>query len=222
VSKASIRGLYAIADTRVLATGDLPSRVAAAIAGGVRIVQYRHKGGGTARPRNEVHDLLATCRRLRAPLIINDDVEMAARLAADGVHLGRDDTDPRAARMLLGGRAIIGVSCYDDLDRAVEAQAAGADYVAFGSFFASTTKPEAIRAPIELLQRARNQLTIPLVAIGGITAHNAARLLSAGADAIAVISGIFTEDDPCAAARRYSVLFESPPGTHPASAVTNT
>ena len=221
MSKASIRGLYAIADTRTIAPGELPYRVAAAIAGGARIVQYRHKDSGAARPRNEVQDLLATCRRLRVPLIINDDVEFAATLAADGVHLGRDDTDPSAARTRLGRRAIIGVSCYDDLDRAVEAQAAGADYVAFGSFFASTTKPEAVRAPIELLQQARNRLTIPLVAIGGITAHNAARLLAAGADAIAVISGIFTEDDPCVAARRYSTLFETP-GKHSTSAALYT
>jgi len=221
VSKASIRGLYAIADTRALAAGELPSRVAAAIAGGARLVQYRHKGGATARPRSEVADLLATCRRLRVPLIINDDLELAATLAADGVHLGRDDPDPGAARRRLGRRAIIGVSCYDDLDRAVEAQAAGADYVAFGSFFPSTTKPEAVRAPIELLQQARIRLTIPMVAIGGITAHDAARLLAAGADAIAVISGIFTEDDPRAAARRYSALFETP-GKHPASAAQYT
>lgn len=221
MNKATIRGLYAIADTRTIAPGELPSRVAAAIAGGARIVQYRHKGNVAPRPRDEVRDLLAACRRLGAPLIINDDVELAATLRADGVHLGRDDIDPSAARARLGGQAIIGVSCYDDLDRALKAQAAGVDYVAFGSFFASKTKPEAVRAPIELLQRARNRLTIPLVAIGGITAHNAARLLAAGADAIAVIGGIFTEDDPCAAARRYSALFAAP-GKRPASAATNT
>ena len=221
MSKASIHGLYAIADTRTIAPGELPYRVAAAIVGGARIVQYRQKGSGATRPHNEVRDLLAACRRLHTPLIINDDVELAATLRADGIHLGRDDTDPSAARARLGGRAIIGVSCYDDLDRALEAQAAGADYVAFGSFFASKTKPEAVRAPIELLQRARNRLNIPLVAIGGITAHNAARLLAAGADAIAVIGGIFTEDDPCAAARRYSALFATP-GKHLASAATDT
>jgi thiamine-phosphate pyrophosphorylase len=190
----------------MLAPAVLGERVAAAIDGGARIVQYRHKGG-TVRPHNEAAILLALCRARGIPFIVNDDIDLAARIGADGVHLGRDDSDPRRAREHLGADALIGVSCYNELPRALEAQSAGADYVAFGSFFSSSTKPEAAHAPISLLQQAKNRLNIPLVAIGGITTQNAAQLIGAGADAIAVISGVFAHDDPCDAARQYSTLF---------------
>ena len=141
-------------------------------------------------------------------MLVNDDVALARELDADGVHLGRDDESIAQARAALGPRKIIGASCYNDLRRAQEAQAQGADYIAFGSFHASPTKPEAVSASPTLLTRARRQTDLPLVAIGGITPDNGALLISAGADALAVISGIFAQADAESAARRYARLFE--------------
>ena len=144
------------------------------------------------------------------PLIVNDDVALAAAVEAAGVHLGHNDAAPAAARDLLGPRAIIGVSCYNRLDLALAARDQGADYVAFGSFFPSSTKPLAVRADIDLLRRARRELRLPLVAIGGITPENGAVLVGAGADMLAVVTGVFGAPDPQAAARAYARLFDSP------------
>jgi thiamine-phosphate pyrophosphorylase len=138
------------------------------------------------------------------PLIVNDDIELARIVGADGVHLGRDDASIDAARAVLGAGALIGVSCYDDLSRALTAERAGASYVAFGSFFASEVKPGAVRAPIDLLRRARMALALPIVAIGGITADNAAQLVASGADAVAVISALFHAADSRAAAHAFA------------------
>ena len=197
------RGLYAITDGP---RPDLPAAVEAALNGGAAVLQYRDKSGDTDRRHAEAAGLLALCRRLGVPLIINDDVELAATVGADGVHLGEHDIDIAAARARLGGEAIIGVSCYDSLDRAGQLAAAGADYLAFGAFFASPTKPLARRARTGLL-RAAKSFGLPLVAIGGITPDNAQPLIEAGADFVAAISGVFAATDPCAAARRYSNLF---------------
>jgi len=154
----------------------------------------------------ESADLLALCRRFGVPLIINDDVELAAIIRADGVHLGEHDGDIDAARTRLGATAVIGVSCYDSLDRARQLAAAGADYLAFGAYFPSPTKPLARHARTDLLRDAR-ALGLPLVAIGGITPDNAQPLIEAGADFVAAISGVFATADPRAAARRYANLF---------------
>lgn len=201
-----LHGLYAIAG------GDnapnLRERVTAAIAGGAALVQYRDKSPDNARREREARDVLAVCRAHGVPLIINDDVALAATVGADGAHLGRDDTALREARRVLGDAAIIGVSCYNDFDRAVAAQQAGASYVAFGRFFASHTKPDAVPASLDLIRRAKVQLSIPVVAIGGITPDNAAPLIDAGVDMLAVIHGIFGQADPEQAARRYTQLFE--------------
>ncbi len=151
-------------------------------------------------------DLLAICRRFGVPMIVNDDVELAATIGADGVHLGEHDGDVGAARTRLGPSAIIGVSCYDSLDRARQLAGAGADYLAFGAFFPSPTKPLARPAGTDLLRDAK-VLGLPLVAIGGITPDNAQPLIEAGADFVAAISGVFANADPCAAARRYANLF---------------
>jgi thiamine-phosphate pyrophosphorylase len=140
-------------------------------------------------------------------LIVNDSVALAREVAADGVHLGREDGDVAAARRALGPAAVIGVSCYDELQRARDARAAGADYVAFGSFFPSPTKPGAVRASLDLLRQARRELDLALVAIGGIGAQNAAGLIDAGADALAVVSALFDATDVEAQARRISRLF---------------
>jgi thiamine-phosphate pyrophosphorylase len=181
--------------------------VEAAIRGGARLVQYRDKSSGHARREAEARSLLRLCRDHGVPLIVNDDVDLAATLGADGVHLGKDDGAVSAARVRLGPRAIIGVSCYDSLDRAVQAAHDGADYVAFGSFFASASKPLAVRAPLSLLKDARARLDIPLCAIGGITPANGGELLQAGAHMLAAIQGLFGAADVQVAAREYAKLF---------------
>lgn len=199
-------GLYAI--TRESGHGWHPvEAVEAAIRGGARLIQYREK-------RDEVRKstataLLAVCRRLGVPLIVNDDIELARHIQADGVHLGRDDGSIDAARARLGPGAIVGVSCYDSVQRACEAERAGADYVAFGRFFPSRTKPGAPLARLASLSEARRVIGIPIAAIGGITPSNGGELLRAGADLLAVIDAVFGEPDPEAAARDFVALFAS-------------
>jgi len=197
------RGLYAITDGP---RPDLYSAVESALNGGAAILQYRDKSGESERRHAEAASLLAACRRFGVPLIVNDDVDLAAAIGADGVHLGEHDGDIDAARTRLGAAAIIGVSCYDSIDRARQLAAAGADYLAFGAFFPSPTKPLARRAGAGLLRDAKS-LGLPLVAIGGITPDNAQPLIEAGADFVAAISGVFAAADPSAAARRYANLF---------------
>jgi len=203
----TLRGLYALTDGRLTPAERLLPAVTAAIRDGARLIQYRDKSNDPARRRAEARALLVLCRAHGALLIINDDIALAAEIGADGVHLGRDDAGLAAARVQLGPRAIIGISCYDSLERAVAAAQAGADYVAFGSFYPSATKPQAIRAPLELLPVARRQLSIPICAIGGITPENGVALLAAGADMLAVIHGLFAAPDVTAAARAYAGLF---------------
>jgi thiamine-phosphate pyrophosphorylase len=206
-ARAAIRGLYAVADSAYLTPDAFVPAVQAALDGGARIIQYRNKSSDAATHARIARDLNALCQRHAVPFLINDDVALAAATGADGVHLGRDDLGVAAARAVLGPRAIIGVSCYNELDRARVAAAAGADYVAFGRFFPSRTKPQAVPATLDLLRQARATLQIPIVAIGGITPENGGALIEAGADALAVIEGVFGQADIRAAAARYAVLF---------------
>ena len=148
------------------------------------------------------------CRTHSIPLIINDDVELALTVGADGVHLGKNDLALEAARAALGEEKILGASCYDSLSRAQAAQQAGASYVAFGSFFASAVKPDAVRAPVDILRAAKVKLSIPVVAIGGITLENAGALIEAGAHSLAVISALFDAADIRSSAERFAGLFE--------------
>ncbi len=196
-------GLYAITDGP---RPDLFAATDAVLRGGAAILQYRDKTSDTARRLAEAKALSSLCDKRGIPLIINDDVELAAAVGAAGVHLGADDADPIAARARLGAGAIIGVSCYDSLAHAREAAAAGADYLAFGAFYPTATKPNARHAAPELLRTAAG-FGLPRVAIGGITPDNARPLLDAGADFLAVVSGVFGPPDPEAAARRYAALF---------------
>ena len=205
----TLSGLYAITPESAN-TENLLAQVKLALEGGTRLVQYRNKAVDVALRHEQASELLALCQRFHVPLIINDDIRLADLTGADGVHLGKDDSNIRQARLILGPDKIIGVSCYNDLQRALEAEAEGADYVAFGSFFASPTKPGATAAPLTLLHEAKQCLQIPVVAIGGITADNAGTLVEAGADAVAVISALFDSDDIRAAATRFAVLFEKP------------
>ena len=204
--KHGISGLYAvtpdIADTRSLLTA-----AEAALAGGAHLVQYRNKSAAAPLRLAQARALLAPCRRFQVPLIINDHLDLALAVDADGLHLGAEDGSLAAARERLGARKILGASCYDRLELALEAERVGADYVAFGSFFPSTVKPGAVRAPLALLREARHRLSIPVVAIGGITIENAPQLIEAGADCVAVLSALFGTDDVGLAARRFCALF---------------
>lgn len=199
-------GVYALTP-ECADTARLLQVVEAALKGGVAAVQYREKTGDVALRHEQASELLALCHRYGVPLIINDDLRLADLTDADGVHLGREDAGLREARIILGAKKIVGVSCYQSLAMAREAEAMGADYVAFGSFYASPTKPQAQRAPLQLLHDAAG-LKVPVVAIGGITAENAAEVIEAGADAIAVISALFDAPDVEAAARALNRLFE--------------
>ncbi len=202
-------GLYAITDAG-LRGERLATQVERAIAGGARVIQYRDKESEPERRRQEAADVLSTCRAHAVPLLINDDVELASAIGADGVHLGREDAALENARARLGNTAIIGVSCYNRLELALGAHQAGADYVAFGRFFSSESKPGAVQADPDLLREARAKLACPLVAIGGITAQNGRPLIEAGADMLAVIRGVFAAPDVTAAAHSISRLFSDP------------
>jgi thiamine-phosphate pyrophosphorylase len=169
-------------------------------------LQYRNKRADGALRRRQADALRMLCSDAAVPLIINDDPALAAAVGADGVHLGEHDGAIATARALLGAEAIIGVSCYDEATRASEAAAQGADYVAFGAFFPSPTKPHARRAHAALLRDARHP-GVARVAIGGITPDNAPALIAAGADLVAVVSGVFDAPDPVAAARAYAHCF---------------
>ena len=202
-----LRGLYAITPAVPRATASLAGQVEQAIAGGARLIQYRDKSDDSDKRLREAQSLLALCRAAAIPLIVNDDLDLAVQIGADGVHLGREDADPREARRRLGPGAIIGVSCYNQLQRAVRAQEIGVDYAAFGRFFPSTTKPLAVQATSELLHLARERLSIPLVAIGGITLENGRALIAAGAGMLAVVDAVFGQADTRAAAAAFDALF---------------
>jgi len=188
-----VRGLYAITPEGA----GLLKKVRAALDGGIALLQYRRKHG----TREELGEIVRLTREYHVPLIVNDDVELA--LDADGAHLGRDDGDLSAARKKLKDK-ILGASCYDRLDLAKAAVAAGADYIAFGSVFVSPTKPGAVRAPLSLF---KHDLGVPKCAIGGITLENAPQLIAAGADLLAVITDLFDAPDIAARARAYGKLF---------------
>ncbi len=202
----SIRGLYAITP-ECSDTGRLCALTEAALHGGAAVVQYRNKLLPRARQAEQAIALLRLCRGFSRPLIINDDVELALQIGADGVHIGKDDARLSEARGLLGQHSIIGVSCYNQLDLARSACAQGADYVAFGSMFPSATKPDACAAPLDLLTRAHGELDCPIVAIGGITTANAPAVIRAGADAVAVISALFDAPSVEQRALEYVRLF---------------
>lgn len=205
-ARASLAGLYALTpdldDTDLLL-----ARVGAAIAGGATAIQYRHKRAAAALRLEQARSLRQLCAARGVTFIVNDDADLALAVNAAGVHLGRDDMSVAAARSRLGSHAIIGMSCYDSLDRAADAVRDGADYIAFGSFFPSTVKPDAVRATPALLTAAKARWNMPVVAIGGITATRTPALIAAGADAVAVISALFAAPDVGAAAREFAACF---------------
>ncbi len=202
--KLPTRGLYAITQTEHKSSRTIIAEVEKVILGGAVVVQYRNKN-----PQDALFlakELVKICHQYDVPLIINDDIELAIRVAAAGVHLGEDDNTVPEARQRLGKNAIIGVSCYNSVEKAIAAEKQGATYVAFGRFFPSSSKPLASPAEINTLCEAKKVLTIPIVAIGGILPENGMQLLNAGADFLAVIGGLFTTQ-PEQSARAYSELF---------------
>ena len=198
------KGLYLITPDDA-DTARLLERVAVVLPH-IALLQYRNKGADDALHREQAMALLPLCRAHGVPLIINDDWRLANAIGADGAHMGMEDGDLAAARATMGSTAILGASCYDSLERAATAAAAGASYLAFGAFYPSPTKPLARHASLNLLLEAKS-FGLPLVAIGGITPDNASALANAGADYVAAISGVFDATDPAAAARAYSAAF---------------
>jgi len=200
-----ISGLYAVtpdeADTDLLL-----KKVEAALQGGVNVLQYRNKQANHKLQTQQARAILPLCRHYQVPLIINDSIKLCLTLDADGVHLGADDGNLSEARARLGADKILGASCYNRFDLALSAQQAGADYVAFGACFASSTKPQAPVASLDLFRRAY-ELNIPAVAIGGITLENGRLAIEAGAISVAVINAIFNANDVKLTAQQFTQLF---------------
>jgi thiamine-phosphate pyrophosphorylase len=206
-SKAAIHGLYAITPDEN-DTSRLTALVEACILGGTSVVQYRNKQAHSQLRIEQSQILVDLCRQHHIPLIINDDVELCLAIDADGVHIGADDGNLQETRERIGQNKILGASCYNSLSLALAAQSQGASYVAFGSCFASGTKPNAPKADLSLFSQSRDVLTIPRVAIGGITLSNASLVINTGADAIAVIGAIFSSADTRSTAKQFSLMFE--------------
>lgn len=204
--KAKINGLYAITPDEA-DTDTLLAQVEAALQGGVQVLQYRNKAATPVLRREQAHALLPLCRKRGVPLILNDHLDLCIELDADGVHLGTEDGAIASARKRLSADKLIGASCYNRIELAAQAQELGADYVAFGACFDSGTKPAAVRAPLSLLTQAKQQIKLPIVAIGGITAENAPLAIAAGASAIAVIGALWKAPDIRQAAITFSNLF---------------
>jgi len=193
-SSSKIQGLYAITDPELIPDNKLISSIEQAILGGARVIQYRNKTASKEIQQQQARQLSVLCKQHKVCFIINDDARLAHAVQADGVHVGKEDGKIADARQLLGNQAIIGVSCYNQLENAQRAITLGADYIAFGRFFPSKTKPQAIQADPTLLKQAAAQLHVPIVAIGGINRDNAQQLIQYGADSIAVINDLLHDN----------------------------
>ncbi len=207
MSHPEISGLYAITPD-VIDTVNLVMLTQQALAGGAKLIQYRNKTADSILQLEQAASLVHLCRKFHVPLIINDDLDLAVEAGADGVHLGMEDMSISEARRRLGAGKIIGASCYNQLKYAIEAERHGANYVAFGAFFVSVTKPGAATVSISLLYQAKQYLHIPIVGIGGITLDNAAELIHKGADAVAVSNSLFSAFDVQSEANKISCLFK--------------
>lgn len=201
-----MQGLYAI--TPDLAdSATLLRKVEAALAGGARALQYRNKVADAALRLEQARELVRLCRTYHVPLIINDHLDLALEVDADGLHVGAEDGSAAEARRQLGPDKILGVTCYRKIENALEAARIGASYVAFGGFFPSPVKGGSGGAPMSILGEAKRRPGLPVVAIGGITVDNAPQLVAAGADSVAVITALFGAPDVTAAARQFSGIF---------------
>ncbi len=202
-----MRGLYAITDTANHNTEAMLTKTEDILRAGAKILQLRNKHADKNMHIAEAEQLSDLCQQFSVPLIINDDIELAIQVGADGIHLGKNDLSITEARTRLGNKVMIGCSCYNDLNRAYNAVNAGADYIAFGAFYPSPSKPDAVRATPEIIQKAKQEFNLPVVAIGGITPENGRALIDAGADMLAVISGLYASDTPFQSTSQYINLF---------------
>ena len=205
--KDQLKGLYAITDETLIPEQHFNQTVESALQGGAKIIQYRDKSDDQQKRLAQATALRLLCNRYEALCIINDDIELAKTIDADGVHLGKDDNSITQARKTLGNEAIIGVSCYNDITIAIEAEKNTADYVAFGAIFSSSTKPGATVAGLDIISLAQPQLSIPICTIGGITENNIKQVVLKGADMAAVISCLFSTDDVTKKAKTLSQYF---------------
>jgi len=204
-----LTGLYVLTDQHLTPADKINACVAQAIDGGCSVVQYRDKTSSPAQRLQQAIELNNLCRNNGVLFIINDDITLAKKAGAHGIHIGKHDADLQQAREILGADSVIGVSCYNDLQLAIDAEKQGANYVAFGRFFDSTIKPDAVKAKPELLTEANQYISIPVAAIGGINLDNATGLINAGADMLAVISSVFAQKDIETAARNLTKLIQS-------------
>lgn len=202
-----LSGLYAITDASITNPVKTIQCVEQALKGGAHLIQYRDKSGDHEQRFQTCSAIRKLTTQANALFIVNDDVELTKQVKADGVHLGQHDNELADARQQLGPDSLIGISCYNRFELATQAANQGADYIAFGSFFPSSTKPDAVIADIQLLIRARQELDIPVAAIGGITVRNGQSLVGAGADMLAVVEGIFGQADIEATARKFCSFF---------------
>ena len=199
-------GVYAITDCENITADEVLRKTESILSVGVALFQYRNKTKDQRKKRALAIALQSLCKQYKTPFIVNDDLTLTKEIAADGIHLGKHDADIDAARRVLGDK-IIGISCYNDFNRAVIAEQSGANYIAFGSFFPSATKPDAAKANIELIIKAKEKFNIPVVAIGGITPENGKPLINAKVDFLAVISGIYSTDNVVTSTLAYNNLF---------------
>lgn len=206
MKRRKINGLYAITPD-LSDTADLLDKTQQVLEGGARLIQYRNKSAHDALRREQAGVLLQLCKEYKVPLIINDHIELADALDADGVHVGRYDGSIAEARRQLGRNKIVGASCYNNLDRALRAEESGADYVAFGAFFPSRTKTDTVPVTTHLIDQAKQKVTVAVVGIGGIRLANAATVIQSGCDAIAVCNDLFATENIQAQARQYNRLF---------------
>ncbi|MBE9563806.1 MAG: thiamine phosphate synthase [Proteobacteria bacterium] len=204
----ALKGLYAITDENLIAEDAFEQTIESALQGGARIIQYRDKSGNEEKRLQQASALRSLCDRYNAVLIINDDIALALRVKADGVHLGKNDDSISQARQILGDKTIIGISCYNDINLAITAENNSADYVAFGAMFSSSTKPDAKNADLDIISEAKQKLNIPVCTIGGITEKNIKQLIDHGTDMAAIINHLFSADDIKLTATRLNQSFK--------------
>lgn len=206
LSNPKIKGLYVITP-ETANTDELIDKTHQALIGGARLVQYRNKSTDRRLQEKQAKLLLQLCKHSFIPLIINDHLDLALEIDADGLHVGRDDETISEARKRLGSNKILGTSCYNDLERALHAERQGVDYVAFGAFFPSQTKTDTVPVTGDFIRNARNRINIPIVGIGGIEPHNALSAIHSGCDAIAVCHSVYTAKSIKTQTMQFAQLF---------------
>jgi thiamine-phosphate pyrophosphorylase len=208
--KFKLKGLYVITDKNLIERPLFIESVEKALCGGANILQLREKETDYDEIVYLGKELLRISKLYSVPLIINDNPEIAREIGADGVHLGKGDTTIEKARKIIGEHKIIGVSCYGQIERGLDAQVRGADYAVFGTPFNTPTKPGRKPTSFSTLIEAKTKITkIPIFAIGGITKENARDVLDTGVDGIAVITSVFGSDNPETACRELSQILNT-------------